>query len=174
MTCTSQVRWTALPMVALPMVTLPPAALAFSAIPPGPRSCRMCLPRTWSSTARAQGASPPVPSQLSPGGPGRSWSSSAGFGSSLPLHESQETLQSNEAKPGGMVPGGCEPGPATALGQQHAGQGLRAHMETWAGTKAPLPPLQPFAQPQEAEVSLSCCRGNKDRLTDKGNKTEPA
>lgn len=83
---------------------------------------------------------------------------------------------SDGGQAGGMVPGGWEPGPTKALGQQYLGQGLTAHVKkkAWAGAKGPLPVPQPFAQPQEAEVVLCNRGGNKDRLTHKGNKTEPA
>lgn len=83
---------------------------------------------------------------------------------------------SDGGQAGGMVPGGWEPGPTKALSQQYLGQELTAHVKkkAWAGAKGPLPVPQPFAQPQEAEVGLGNRGGNKDRLTHKGNKTEPA
>lgn len=80
------------------------------------------------------------------------WSSSAGFGSSQPLQESQETLQSAERWGSARWDGArrlqartCHSlGPTTYRARAESPRGGKA----WAGTKAPLPPPQPLPNPR--------------------------
>lgn len=174
MTHTSRVGWTA-----LSPATLSPAALAFQPSHPSHAHVGCVSPQSGVAKPRHREPVLPVPSWLSPGGPGRWPAGAAQWGLAhvclFRKARRHSRVLSDRASPGGMVPGGCEPGPTTALGQQHAGQELRAQGEEKLGQAPKLLCLfpSPLSHPRKSEVGLSCCRGNQDRLTRRTSQSLP-
>lgn len=158
-----------------------PAALAFPAVLPVPRSRRTCLP--------GPGAARPghrEPSWLSPAGPGR-WPAGAaqqGLAHLCLCRKARRHARvwsdgaqpgGTGAQPGGMVPGGCEPELATASGQQHAGQGLRAHVEEKPGQAPKLLCLLPSPLPSPRRQRWVSAAAEEPRLgwQTRGTKQSP-
>lgn len=159
MTRTSQVRWTALSTAtlfssSLGLLSHPAWAMLMRDVPPP--DLEQHGPGTGSQSAGAQLAVTR-----------RSWqvaccSSSVGL-APLKTLESAERWSSARWDSARWLRARTRhgPGPTTLRARAESPCARKA----WAGTEAPVSPPQPFVQSQEAEMGLSCCRGNQDRLT---------